>query len=139
MLPAIPILPVAVLGLTGLAAYKASQRGKFHGEMTAERQIVYQTALESLKEPWKLNKLADAFEKQGLREQADHLRKRAALKTQPSDVKAKRNEAFRKGMQSNDPAAIRKLAQAFSSVGADGAAANLRRRADALSVQTGVG
>ncbi len=134
MLPfGIPLLPAAVVTLGGLAYYAVGKRGQFHGEMTTERQVVFDAALESCKDPDALNKLADAFAKEGLKKQADLLRKRAVIRTLPKEVSKARNEAFKKGMALKDPEKVRTLAKCFQEQGATGAAANLFAYADGLS------
>ncbi len=134
MLPfGIPLLPAAVVALGGVAYYAVGKRGAFHGEMTTERQIVLDAALESCKDPDALNKLADAFAKEGLKEQASILRKRAVIRTLPPDVKKARNDAFKRGMACKDPEKVRTLAKCFQEEGATGAAANLFAYADGLS------
>ena len=47
MLPV--LIPVVIVGLTCAAAYKVSQGNK--GVMTPERQVIYDTALRTLKDP----------------------------------------------------------------------------------------
>lgn len=122
-------IPALVLGLGSLAAYKVWK--KKH-RMTPERKKVYEAALKSLKDPAKLRELATAFRKEGLKEEADLLDKRAALRELPSDVKEGRREAFKKGMTSKDAAGIEKLAKEFEKEGATGAAAALREYAAGL-------
>lgn len=127
----LPLLPLAVVGLAGGAWWmKKHRRG-----MTPERQIVYETALLSLKDPVKLRALAAAFEKEGMKDQAALLLKRATLRELPADVKAARREAFRKGMAATDPAAVNALAEAFYKEGATGAAESLRKYAVALTTK----
>lgn len=134
MLPfGLPLIPVAVVALGGVAYYTIGKRGQFHGEMTTERQVVLDAALESCKDADALNKLADAFQKEGLKAQASLLRKRAVIRTLPKDVKKARNEAFKKGMSCKDPEKVRTLAKCFQEQGATGAASNLFAYADGLS------
>jgi hypothetical protein len=130
------VIPLAILGLVGAAGVAQSQRGKKNDDprIQAERQVVYETALNSCKEPTKLRELAAAYRKEGCTAEADMLEKRAALQELPADVKAARKEAFRKGMASTDPVAVMQLAEAFHSMGCTGAAENLRKYAAGLSV-----
>jgi hypothetical protein len=128
----VPILPIAIVALAGASAWAIGKRDRFHGEMTAERHVVFQSALDVVKEPEKLNKLADAFDKQGLKEQATLLRQRAKLRTLPKDVKGKRREIFRSAMTSTNIEAIRSLSKAFEKEGATGSARELELRARAL-------
>lgn len=129
---ALPLLPLLVLGLAGGAAYTVSRKPK--AEMTPDRQVIFQTALESVADPAKLKAMADVFESQGLKEQADLLRKRAALRSMPPDVKEERRAAFQAGMASQNPVAVNRLADAFEAEGALGAASALRDYAKQLSL-----
>ncbi len=124
----LPLIPLAVVGLGGLAIWRTR---KPHG-MTPERKRIYEAALRTLKDPAKLRTLADAFEKEGLKEEAVMLRKRANLREMPAGVRAKRQEAFGKAMASKDPHKVEAVANAFHKEGATGAAANLRKYAAAL-------
>lgn len=132
----IPIL----LGLGALGAGVGYLRHKRKPKgLTPERKKVYDEALRSLKEPEKLRKLADVFDKEGLKVEAEMLRKRAALRELPAEDKAKRKEAFRKGMRTHDdngkvqnPDKVEKLAGAFLSQGATGNATALKRHAEGL-------
>ncbi|MGH9966571.1 MAG: hypothetical protein ACREBG_01890 [Pyrinomonadaceae bacterium] len=124
----LPLIPIAVVGLGGYAWYRAKKRKG----MTPERKKIYDAAMKSLKDPAKLNALADAFEKEGLKNEASQLRKRAKLRGMPDGVKAARRDAFKKCMQSKDPNAIEKCAKAFEKEGATGAATKLRQYAAGL-------
>ncbi len=128
------LLPTAVAGLAAWAFFK---KKKPRGVMSPEQKMIYKTALEELKEPEKLLALADAFEKEGFTEQAELLRKRAAIRSQPDDVKAAHKAAFRKGMASVNPLAARNLAKAFHSMGAVGSAAALNNYASGLETAQG--
>lgn len=102
------------------------------GEMTPERQVVFETALDQVQEPAKLIALAKAFREQGLEKQADILEKRAKLRGLPPEVKEGRREAYRKGMDAKDPVAVDYLASVFEKEGATGAAESLRKHAASL-------
>lgn len=121
-------LPWGVAALAGLVLWRARARGK----MTPQRKVIYETSMRSLKNPADLQTLAAAFEKVGLKTEADALRARAALRAVPEEVKAARRDAFRKAMSSTDPVAVNKLADAFEGVGATGAAKQLRDYAAGL-------
>jgi len=123
------IVPLGIGALAGLAWWRSKR--KPHG-MTPERKKIYETALESLKEPDKLRSLADAFDKEGLKDEAIMLRKRAALRELPPASKEARKAAFRKGMSSSDPKAVHALAVAFHKQGATGAAQALKKYAEGL-------
>ncbi len=127
------MLPVIVVIVAGGAFLAANQNSaKSSGEMTAPRALVFETALNEIKEPVKLRQLAAAFRAQNLMIQADLLEKRAKLRELPEATKQARREAFRKGMKSTDAAAINALAEGFEKEGATGAANELRRYASTL-------
>lgn len=134
------VLPYYLIlgGLVAGGYYAKTQHEKNippKGELTPERQMIFETALDQVKEPAKLRGLAKAFREQGLIKEADILDKRAALRDLPPDVKEGRRDAYRKGMDSKDPIAINTLAAAFESEGATGAAESLRKQAIALQAQ----
>jgi hypothetical protein len=124
-----PLIPLAVVALAGTAVYKVHKR---KSGLTPERKKVFDAALENLKEPEKLRTLATSFENEGLKNHADMLRKRAALRELPAATKDARRVVFKKAMASKDPAAVQKIAEAFHKEGATGAAANLRKYASGL-------
>ena len=128
---AIPVIPIVVIGLAGLAWHQSSVSKK--GIMTPQREMVFNNALKTVKDPEKLRKLADAFECESLPAQATLLRKRAALRELPNETKEARREAFKKGMKSKDIAGVEKLAGAFEGEGATGAAEALRNYAKGLA------
>jgi hypothetical protein len=102
-----PLVPLA-LAAGGVAAWWKVKNRK--PKLTPARKQVYTEALKSLKDPAKLKVLADEFEKEGLHHEASMLRKRAALRAKPEVLKAEHAEAFRKGMASTNPEAVKKLA-----------------------------
>lgn len=129
------VLPLVILALAGTAGIAKSKRDnkQVDPRTQAERQVIYETALNTCKDPAKLRTMAQAFREQGLIAEADMLCKRAALQELPQEVKDARREAFRKGMASTDQAAVLSLANAFHSEGATGAAENLRKYAAGLT------
>lgn len=124
-------LPLAIILLGGTAYFVAKKSGS--GNMTAERKIVYQTALRKEKDPAKLRALAEEYRAQGLTAQADLLDKRAALRELPPDVKAARRTAFKAALASTNKGAILAMANALDNEGATGAADKLREYAGGLS------
>lgn len=124
------LLPVVIAALAG-TAYVVATKPK-PGAMTPERQVILDTALNSTSDPDKLRALAKVFREEGLPAQADLLEKRAKLRELPSDVKEARKAAFRAGMASKNPVAVRALADEFEREGATGAAAALRTYAFTL-------
>ena len=125
------VLPVIVASAGGLAWWKVKKQK--YGKMTPERKKLFEEALRSMKDPAKLRELANVFQNYGLKAEAKELRKRAALRDAPADVKKKRAEAFQKGLNSTDPQKVSKLADAFHKVGAYGAADKLRKYASGLT------
>ena len=117
------IVPV-IVGIGGLCCWKAFQQNR--GVLTDERQKIYDNAMATLADPMKLRKLADAYQKVGLSYEADMLRKRAALREQPEEVKQARQEVFKKAMSSTNKEGISEVAAAFEKEGATGAAQKLR-------------
>jgi len=105
--------------------------------MTAERIKIYNQAINSKLAPEKLRILADEFEKAGCKEQADHLRARAALREAPPAVKAARKEVYKKALASTNPDAIKAVADAFKKIGADGAASHLKIREESVRATRG--
>jgi hypothetical protein len=124
----IPLIPVLLAGGSWLAYRRFFNKG-----MTPDRKKIYDAAIVSMQEPVKLRALADTFEKEGLRGEADMLRKRAALREAPPAVKAARRMAFKKAMGSDNPDAILEVAKAHEALGAMGAAAELKLRAANVS------
>ena len=101
-------------------------------KLTPEKREIYFNALKHLKEPEKLEKLADAFQKDGLVKEAELLRKRANLRRLPQEEKEKRSAIFKKAMASKNRDAVLQVAELFEHQGATGAAYNLRRYAAQL-------
>lgn len=127
----LPTVPLALAALTGLAGWRVFRRTK-GSELTLERKSIYEAALSTLKDPSKLRKLADSFSAVGLHNEAEMLRKRAALRELPEDVKAARKATYRKAMASKNKTAILQVAAAYEKEGATGAAQSLRRYAAGL-------
>jgi hypothetical protein len=133
------MLPL-ILGLGSLVGGGLYVRHKRKPKgLTPERKRVYEEALKSLKDPDKLRQLADVFEKEGLKTEANMLRSRAGLRELPPEQKAARKVAFQAGMKTHkddgsvqNPDQVEKLAGAFLSQGATGNAAALKRHAEGL-------
>lgn len=124
------LIPATVLTLTAGAYLR---RPKDYGVMTTERRSVYKNAISGgVQEPEKLDQLAVEFEKQGLREEAKLLRKRAALRRLPDEIKAARKEIFRKALECKDRVTVLNIAQAYDEEGCTSAAARLREYASGL-------
>jgi hypothetical protein len=122
-----------------LGAVVAHQMSKPKGEMTPRRALVYTRAMESIKSPADLNKLADSFAGEGLHAQANMLRKRAALRDLPQDMKNQRRMIFRKAMCSDNIAAIRDVAAQFAEQGSTDAAKMILTHAIAVEAAHAAG
>lgn len=126
-----PLLPVA-LAASGVGGYYLYKSRKYSLAMTPERIKVYEQALSSLKDAKKLRVLADEFEKAGCAREAEHLRKRAALRELSPEEKKVNQNRYRAAMALASSAKVAAEADHFQGIGADGAAKNLRTRAEAL-------
>lgn len=102
------------------------------GDLTPERQAVYDVAMSLTRDPGKLNVLANAFESAGLHEQAASLRKRAKIPDLSQASHEARQRAFKKALGSANPSAIRDLADAFEREGLGRAASILRDQASGI-------
>jgi hypothetical protein len=102
------------------------------GDLTPERQAVYEMAMKFARDPQKLAVLADAFDSAGLHKEASALRKRSKLPSLPANVQAARQRALREALSSMDPDHVKKLAVAFEAEGLGSAAAILRDYASGL-------
>lgn len=123
-------MPIGLLEITiGALVFGAWKKSEKKGILTPEREKVYLAALADLHDPVELRKLADVFEKNGLGVEATMLRRRADLRGQTAEQKQARREAYDKGMASSDVVAVERLADAFESITATGAAMALRKHA----------
>lgn len=131
------LLPLAILGLVGSAgiaqARRANKKAAADPATMAARQVVYETALNEVKDPAKLRTMAKAFRGEGMEAEATMLEKRAALQELPPEIKAARREALRKAMASTDAVKVLEMADAFHQQGCTGAAENLRKYAAGLT------
>ena len=93
---------------------------------------IFNEAVTKLKDPEKLNSLANAFDEVGKNAQADLLRKRAALRELPPDVKKARKAEFKRLLSSKDAAEVEAAANKAASEGATGQAEALRNYAQGL-------
>lgn len=133
MIPAIPLLPAAVVGL-GILAYMRSGKKEEKPAMNPQQTTVFETAMNSVQDPAKLSALANAFREAGLTREAEMLEKRAQLRNLPPDVKEGRAQVFRDAMASENPEAVMRVADSFEKEGALGAATALRAYATQLSL-----
>lgn len=126
------LIPVGltVAGLAGTIVYRKKVLKK--GVLTPERRQVFSGAMAKIMEPEKLRELAARFESEGLKKQAEILRKRAKLRSLPPEVENRRREIYRKTLTLKDPKKVEEIAKDFENEGATGAAAELRSYAKAL-------
>jgi hypothetical protein len=127
------LVEAAIAGLVAVAGYKAMKPGT--GVMTPKMRKVFQHALNKIDPPLtsvQLCELADILDEKKLPAHSEILRKRAAMRDQPAELKAAHRAAYRKGMASQDPVSIRILANAFEAQGKVKTASNLRNQADLL-------
>ena len=110
-----PIIPAILVAATGtVAAVKYSKRKK---EVSEQRKKVFTSAMRSAKDPDMLTKLADTFEKEGHKHEANELRKRAKVLSASPKVKAQRKAIFKQALKSKDPKKVGIIANAFNTQG----------------------
>jgi hypothetical protein len=119
---ALPLVPILLASGLGVAYVRAKKRKG----LTPARKKLYESALKSMKEPASLRKLADSFEKEGLRAEAVELRKRADVLALPPEKKRAYKAAYKEGLAASDPNKVNALARAFNAKGFYGSAKNLR-------------
>ena len=118
------ILPIVIGSVLVLGVAKAVKDRR--GVLTPEREKTFKAAMESIAEPEKLRTLADAYEKVGLPEYADMLRKRASLRTLPKEVKDEYKQAVQTALSSTDKDAVANFVAALEQRGMTGNAAKVR-------------
>lgn len=126
-------LTIGVGGLLWLAFRK--QANTQFGVLTPEREEIYNTALEFLHDPMRLEKLAAEFQREGLKVQAAMLKKRAEWRARNPEQKAAHETIFQKAMASTNIHAILDVAKAFEQLTATAKAKQLRERAKLLYQQ----
>jgi tetratricopeptide (TPR) repeat protein len=125
---AFPIIPAIAIGVGGVALYRAKRKGK----MTAERKKIFEAALKTQKDPNALEKLAVAYEKEGLKAEAIELRKRAKNLTLSPEKKQQYRTIYKQALSNEDPNKVKTVAEAFYKQGFYGSAKNLRDYAEGL-------
>lgn len=127
--------PIGAVGGAAIGGAFSTFSGEYaSGVITPKRRLIFARAMETIKDPIELRKLADVFEAQGLTTEARLLRKRASLRELPPETRERRKAAFRRAMASTDPKDILRAAEAFEQEGAIDAAKMLR--AHAVAAQT---
>jgi hypothetical protein len=127
----LPLIPIILIGSAAGGAFHHLRKRRKSG-LTPDQHKIYEEALRSMKSPDDLRTLADTFEKEGFKNEATMLRKRANLRSLPPDVAKARRDSFKKAMTSKDPVAVESMADAFQKEGATGAADALRKYAKTL-------
>jgi hypothetical protein len=125
----IPVDPLtATIGFLVWMAFRKQQNTQF-GVMTPEREEVFANAMQFLTDPERMNKLAEVYQKEGLKFQAFLLRKRAQWRGRPADVRLAHENIFKKAMESENIKAILEVAKAFEEMTATVKAKQLREHA----------
>jgi hypothetical protein len=123
----IPLDPLSLgIGLAVWLAFRKQEETHF-GQLTPERDEVYRNALEYLHDPVRLRKLAEDFQKFGLKVQASMLRKRADWRGRTEEQKAAHNAIFERAMASPNIQAVLQVAKAFEDMTATVKASQLRK------------
>lgn len=125
----IPIDPLTVtIGVLTWLAFR-KQASTNYGQMTPEREEVFQNAMRFLKDPNRMSTLAEEFQKEGLKFQALLLRKRALWRSRAPDVLETHDNIFKKAMESENIKAVLDVANAFEEMTATLKAKQLRDHA----------
>lgn len=124
------------LGIAGILALAVSRAMKpKQGVMTPAMRKIFQHALNKTDPPLQpaaLLELADILDNLALPAYSELLRKRAALRARPADLKAAHRAAFRRARSSQDPLQVRIAANAFEGMAMTAIAADLRNYAAQL-------
>lgn len=131
MLPLIALGVVSASSAVGAWAIRKF-RNRVKPSIQLERAAVYETALATIKDPFRLRSLAVSFRAQGMNNEADLLEKRAALRDAPPEVRKARKTLFQTTMKSGDPVQILAIADEFEKLGATANAMALRQYASSL-------
>jgi hypothetical protein len=133
------LVPV-IIGLGVLSIFKGkTKEGRTRGVMTPDRTDLFQSALSSaVLTPANYERLATAFEQQGLPSEAMLLRKRARLRGMSPEEKETRKSIFRKALACQDPDAVERVAAVYEAQGATGSAKRLRECAIGLRTARGI-
>lgn len=134
--PLIPVIGATVIGAVAIA--RAKGKPQLSKQEQEEARYIYVDAMMSrgLTGEYYRN-LAKTYKDKGMVEEAKMLIKRAELSEASPELKAARKEAFRKAFLSTDIDAIRQFANVCEEMGALGACASLRERANGLMATQG--
>ena len=104
------------------------QSGTQFGAMTPEREELFRNAMAHCVDPQKLAKLADIFRQEGLKVEAQVLKKRAEWRGRSEAKRKEHQEIFERAMKSESAQAILTVAAAFEDMTATFKASKLRER-----------
>ena len=122
-----------ILGLLLYGAWRLYEN-EVPGVMTPERKAIYMTAMQHERDPRKLEYWAKWFDDQGFPSQAKNLRKRIAVPTMNGEERARRQTIVRRAFASENPYAIREVADQFLNGGYGATYQELQDYADGLEV-----
>ena len=128
---AVPLFIISLITTAGVVKVRRDKKAA-DPQRRAERQVIYDTAMNTTKDPAVLRELAGGFREEGMEEEADKLEQRAYLQELPPEVKKARKEAFKKAMASTDVETILEMADVYDSQGCNVASGNLRKYAAGL-------
>jgi len=128
----VPVV-LAGLGLLSLGVY-AKKKGvfKFGDEFGAEHDVVYQHAVNNVRDSHELQALGHAFLAAGDTARGNVLLKKSQLSSLPKEVKAKRRAVLRQALKCQDPQKLELFAGVCEQEGCTGSATTLRQIASAL-------
>jgi hypothetical protein len=105
------MLPLLLLGLV-YGAWRLYEN-QVPGVMTPERKAIYMSAMQHERDPVKLEYWAKWYEGNGFPTYATNLRKRIQVPAMHGEERAKRQTIVRRAFSSENPYAIREVANAF--------------------------
>ena len=131
----LPFVVAGIAALSGLAYVKAKKASETstYGVLTPTRKYILTRALDAKKDPAWYRNLADGFAKEGLPDEAELLRKRAALGEMTPEQKQSLKGLVQKALASNKPEGIKAVSDYMLSIGALGNAAKLASHAKAVA------
>ncbi len=100
--------------------------------VTPERKAIFSAAMKVLKDPTKLEKLADVFDKENLPDYAIQLRTRAGLPNRTEEQKQSYATRLKTAINSKDVKLVLSTADFFHKVGASSTESYLRNYASGL-------
>jgi len=122
-----------ILGLLLYGAWRLYEN-EVPGVMTPERKAIYMTAMQHERDPRKLEYWAKWFDAQGFPTYAKNLRKRVSIPTMHGEERAQRQTIVRRAFASENPYAIREVANQFLNNGYGATYQELYDYADGLEI-----